>query len=351
MPKSNFSDYLQKKWFIGVILVSVFISGIIIPLAGFTISRALNLTNNSQIIPPQAFLRATPAPINQNNPEKGVYNALLLGYGGSGHAGGLLTDSVIVMHVNTNNKKATLISIPRDLWVPGNHKLNSVGVTGFQNVSSVITSITGLPINYYIAVDFSNFVKLIDNLGGITVQVPKSFDDNFYPLAGEENNVCGFTNDQINEFKTRLSGFELEKQFTCRYEQLHFVQGQTNLDGKTALKFVRSRHGDSDFGRSQRQFALIEGIGQKLITLRSMNKINETVDTLFRMVKTDLDLGTIKSLAEVFTDPGLYKINQVQLTTDNLLNTGTGTAGEFILTPKAGNLNFQQIKDYIQSQF
>lgn len=351
-------NLLKKKWFVPAILVSTFFSGILISFSGFTLYNALVQKPNKIAVPTpkiNSFAQSTPESVNNNNPEKGVYNALLLGFGGGNHDGADLTDSMIIVHVNTNTHKAALISVPRDLWVPGNQKINAIANTGFQNSGPVVTDVTGLPMNYYIAIDFSGFTKLIDNLGGITVITPQTFDDPFYPIDGQENNTCGFTNDQINAFKAQYSGFQLESQFTCRYEHLHFDKGSTNLDGTTALKFVRSRHGDSDFGRSLRQFAVLQGIANKLISFQALNKLNDTVNTLFQMVRTDLDLGTIKSLAEVFLPaqggiPGLYKLSQIQLSTDNVLNQGVSSDGQFILTPKSGGFNFQGIKDYIKSQ-
>lgn len=342
---------LNKKWFIAVILTTAFIFGFGISFAGLTIYNAsfkkqpVNKNGN------QNFTSATPAPLNNNVPQKGVYNVLFLGYGGGNHDGTLLTDSIIVIHVDTNTHKAAMISVPRDLWVPGNQKINSVGaISGFNNTGPMITSVTGLPMNYFVAIDFSDFTSLVDNLGGITVKVDQILDDPFYPITGQENNTCGFTNDQIETFKSQYQGFDLERQFTCRYEHLHFDPGPANLDGITALKFVRSRHGDSDFGRSRRQFEVLLGIENKLISLKSLNKIDQTISTLYGMVKTDLDLGTIKSLVQVFGDPNLYKINRIQLTTDNVLTQGFASDGEFILNPKAGGFNFQGVKDYISSQ-
>ncbi|CAN5307076.1 hypothetical protein BH10PAT1_BH10PAT1_4420 [soil metagenome] len=345
--KTKITDLLNKKWFLGLILISSFFSGIIISFTGFAI---LNLIKKNPAPINNPIVKITPAPINENNPEKGIYNVLLLGYGGGTHEGTLLTDSIIVIHVDTNSHKADLISIPRDLWVPGNKKINAVGVTGFQNTSPVITGVTGLPINYYVSINFDSFTKLIDNLGGVTVKVPQTFDDPAYPIIGEENNTCGMNDQQIFELKNKYQGFELEKQFTCRYEHLHYDGGtEVKLDGATALKFVRSRHGDSDFGRSLRQFAVLQGIGQKLISLQSLNKIDQTVSTLFGMVKTDLDLGTIKSLGQVFGDSNLYKINQIQLTSDNVLQNGTASDGEYILTPKLGGFDFSGVKEFIKS--
>lgn len=343
----DFLDLFNKKWFIALILVFAFLSGFVISLIGIFISNSM--VKKAPGPTPVAFSQVSPAPINNNNPQTGVYNVLLLGYGGAGHEGSLLTDSMIVIHVNTNTHKATMISVPRDLWVPGNIKINAAGVNGFKNSEPVVQAVTGLPMNYFVSVDFGDFVKLVDDLGGINVQVPVTFDDPYYPITGQENNTCGFTNDQINQFKAQYQGFDLEKQFTCRYEHLHFDAGTATLDGTTALKFVRSRHGDSDFGRSLRQFAVLQGIGQKLIALRNMNKVNETINTLFAMVSTDLDLGTIKSLIQVLGDPTLYKVNQIQLTTNNVLNEGFASDGEYILTPKAGDFNFSEVKNYINS--
>ncbi len=330
-----------------VILIGVFFIGLASSYFGLTL-----LGKKAGPFPTSkpSFSSVTPAPINNHNPQQGVYNVLFLGYGGGNHEGTLLTDSVIVIHVDTNTHKAAMISIPRDLWVPGNQKVNAAGISGFQNSEPVVQNVTGLPINYYVSVDFSGFTKLVDDLGGITVNVPKTFDDPFYPIIGQENNVCGITETQINEFKAKYSGFELERQFTCRYEHLHYDVGQANLDGTAALKFVRSRHGDSDFGRSLRQFAVLQGIGNKLISLRSLNKLDATINNLYDIVRSDLDLGTIKSLIQVFGDPNMYKINQIQLTTENVLNEGFASDGEYILTPKAGNFNFQSVKDYINSQ-
>src|SRR5581483_8679001 len=348
--RKNLQELTNKRWFIGLVMGFTFLSGLLISFAGFPILG--NIGKPLALPTANSFSRATPAPINKNNPQEGVYNALLLGYGGGNHEGTLLTDSIIVAHVDTNTKKAALISIPRDLWIPGNIKINAAGVNGFQNSSPAVQNVTGLPINYYVAVDFNNFRKLIDNLGGITVSVPKTFDDPFYPIEGEENNTCGMNDAQIFELKNKFgqSGFELEKQFTCRYEHLHFDAGQNvHLDGASALKFVRSRHGDSDFGRSERQFAVLTGILSRLVSLRNVNKIDETVNTLFNMVKTDLNLGTIKTLAQVFGEPGVYKISQIQLTTDNVLKEGYSANGSYVLMPKSGEFDFTGVKNYINT--
>lgn len=341
----------RQNIILGVVLIVVFIIGFTSTYFTLKIS---NIFVKTPTPTPQATT-STQTPINfapapEITKEKGVYNTVLLGYGGAGHDGSLLTDSIIVVHINTNNKTAALISIPRDLWVTGNHKINAeASINGFQNEGGVIKNVTGLPTDYFVSVDFGGFVKLIDNLGGISVNVPKTFDDPLYPITGLENETCGKSADEIAQLKTKYSDYQLEIQFTCRYEHLHFDKGSTNLDGATALKFVRSRHGDSDFGRSERQFAVLKGILAKLISLHSFDKTNSTIDTLSKIVRTNLNVAGIRSLLEVIGNTRDYKITDIHLNLDNVLNESKSAQGAYILVPKAGVFDFSQIKGFINA--
>lgn len=348
----------MRNILIGGVLLAIFAFGFLISFEGFKLSKIF-VTNPIALLssptpqPSQnSYINATAKPVTEVEPvkqEKGTYNILLLGYGGAGHEGSALTDSMIVVHVNTNTKKITFVSVPRDLWVNGNHKINSAGLTGFKNSEPVITSVTGLPINYFVGVDFGGFSKIIDDLGGITADTPVTFDDPFYPIIGQENNTCGMTNDQIAALKAKYSGYNLEIQFTCRYEHLHYDKGPATLNGTQALKYVRSRHGDSDFGRSRRQFAVLTGIGQKLISIQAAGKFDDIVNTISNIVRTDLDAGTIKTLVQILGDPKAYQTSTIQLSTDNMLQNSTSSDGQYILIPKAGNFNFSEIKSYIKS--
>lgn len=342
--------FLKTNWqkiLLGFLMTGIFGLGFLITYLSLKMS---NIFVPKPSPTPNIFAEATPRPVEEVQSEKGIYNVLLLGYGGAGHDGSLLTDSIIVIHVDTNNKKVGLISIPRDLYT-GSRKINAeASINGFNNVGSIITTITGLTVNYFVSVDFSGFTKIIDNLEGITVKVPKTFDDPFYPITGEENNTCGKSEAEIQELKNKYSGYNLETQFTCRYEHLHFDQGEINLDGKTALKFVRSRHGDNDFGRSQRQFAVLSGVANKLMSFQIANRFESIVNTISQIVKTDLDAGTIKSLVQIFGDPKSYSTKEIQLTTDNVLNEGKSQEGSYILTPKAGTTNFSEIREFVKGE-
>lgn len=276
------------------------------------------------------------------------YNLALLGSGGEGHSGGTLTDSIIVVSINSKNNIVSLISIPRDLWVPGNRKINAeISANGFGGLKSTLQGITGLEVQNYISVDFTGLTRIIDDLRGIEVNIPKTFDDYFYPVKGRENETCGMSNEKIAEFHQKYSGFELEKQFTCRYETIHFEKGLTKITGEEALKLARSRHGDSDFGRSARQFAILKGVLGKLISTDALNNIDDIYKSMGKIVKTDIDLKTTKDLVKTFGDPNSYKITEIQLSTTNVLNEGKSSAGAYILFPKAGNFNFSEIKSYL----
>jgi len=307
--------------------------------------------------------------------EDSIYTTLLLGYGGTGHDGGTLTDSIILVEADPVSKKAVIVSIPRDLWVviptdfnnTSYNKINAAYAIGLDNTKypnkrpefkgangagnltkSVVSRIVGTEVDYYASVDFGKLVKIIDTLGKIEVDVPKTFDDYFFPVKGLENETCGKSTEEIADLHSKHSGFELEKQFTCRYEHLHFDKGLTTIDGEGTLKFVRSRHGDSDFGRSERQFAVLEAINKKLITLSAFSKGGNLLKTLFEMVKTDLSVNKIYEIYQILGETGGYKVTKIHLSENNALVAKKGPQGQYILIPKAGINNYTEIQNIIQ---
>jgi LCP family protein required for cell wall assembly len=312
----------------------------------------LNIAKKPAVIASQS----TPSPEESQEPFESInadeaYTVVLLGSGGEGHSGGTLTDSIIVVSIDSKNKKASLVSVPRDLWVPGNRKINSeVLVNGYDGLKSTLQGVTGLEITKYIAIDFGSLTKLVDDLGGIDVNIPKTFDDYFYPIKGKENETCGMTGEEIAEAHQKYSGFDLEKQFTCRWEHLHYDQGITKVNGEETLKLARSRHGDSDFGRSARQFSILKGILDKLLSNGSLTKIDETYKNLSKLIKADIDLKTVRGLTDLFGNPQDYKINEVHLNSQNVLNDSRSSDGQYILVPKAGNFNFSGVKSFISGQ-
>lgn len=309
--------------------------------------------------------------------EENSKNILLIGYGGAGHSGGFLADSIILLHLNKETKKAFLISIPRDIWIKlpldwenlkwakineayaigiddlkyPNKKPEFRGKTGGGNmVKYAVTQLTGLAVDYFAAVSFDEIVKIIDALGGIEVDVPVSFTDEYYPIKGLENETCGKTPEEMEALKQKYSGFDLEKQYKCRYETITFEKGKTKMDGAVALKFARSRHSATyggDFARSERQMAILLGIKDKLFSLDALRKIDELFPHLASLLTTDLDLPTTKDLASFIGNPREYFVEKINLTTGNILSSSKGPQGQFILVPKAGPDNWEETKKFI----
>lgn len=294
-------------------------------------------------------------------------NVLLLGYGGAGHSGGFLTDVIQVVHVNFKTGRVALISIPRDLWVTlptgtaskinaaftlgddANKKVESGGQVAKQMASVV----TGLPIHYVISTDFVSFKRIIGYaLDGVTVDVPEELDDPWYPITGEELNTCGKTPEEVAQLSAQFSGFELEKQFECRYKHIHFDPGTSTMDGEAALEFVRSRHGSGagDFSRSARQQALLKGIRDKLISLQAVADVPKFYNLLAEHVSTDITLDITKYLAPALQKAGAYETKSVVLSTENVFTSGKSANGQYIVLPKDGMNHWQAVHDFVQKQ-
>ena len=216
-------------------------------------------------------------------------NVLLLGIGGQGHEGPNLTDTMILASIEKDGQDVTFVSIPRDLWAPSiSAKINAAYAYGQEKnnqglilAKNTVGQLFDIPIHYAIRVDFSGFVRAADLVDGLDVDVENSFVDLKYPIEGKEDDTCGLKieTQKINEVNTQVvidaTGSaniisEENDPFTCRYETISFTKGPTHMDGATALKFVRSRHGTnnegSDFARSARQQKVILAFRQKVLS-------------------------------------------------------------------------------------
>lgn len=314
----------------------------------------------------------------QKEPDKHTISILFLGYGGAGHSGGGLADAQVLANIDTQAKTVQLIAVPRDSWVnlpvrsdqKQHHKINMAfaignsstieplkdskysGKNGGGALAKVAVEIvTGIKPDYYAAVDFDRFVRSIDALGGVTVDVPVSFEDHFFPVKGLENESCGLTPEFINEIHQKYSGFELEKQFECRYETLTFSKGPTQMDGETALKFIRSRHSDThggDFARGVREQAMLLAIKDKLLSLDAIDKVDDFYSEFRRMIVTDIDQNALVDILLKVGDVRNYKVTKFNISTDNYLNNSTSSDGQYILIPKEGLDNWETIHQATQ---
>lgn len=313
---------------------------------------------------PLANKIATTPPVTPTPDPFAPKNILLLGYGGAGHDGGALTDTIILAHVRPKEQSMYLISIPRDLNVnlpvengaSRQYKINHAYAIGLDNrnypskpqqytqtdggrklAADTVTAVTGFEVHHVVAISFSGFLQALALLEPIPVTVPQSFTDPFYPIPGKEEDLCGKSEADVRALTATISGFELEQQFICRYETLMFTKGVQQLTAEEALKFVRSRHspiGGGDFNRSKRQAALLAGIKQKLFSPEIVPKLLPLANTIIRSVDTDVRVADLPGLLSLYTAVQTYSIETISLSTENILSEGINSSGQYILSVK-----------------
>lgn len=259
----------------------------------------------------------------------GRIDILLLGRAGERYPGRNLTDTVMMMSIDTVNKKAALLSLPRDLYapIPGTDfstKINSLyqyGLSQGEDVAPLrasVEEITGQTIEYSFILDFDGFEQAIDALGGISVDVPRDFYDPRYP----------------------------GKHYS--YETFEIRKGWQTLDGATALKYVRERHDDpeGDFGRAKRQQQVIQAIKDKAFSLGTFFNIfavNDILDVLGESVHTDMSLGDMEGLLRLARTLDTRNISSVVVDAwkkESLLRVShiqVGPIAAFILVPRVGH--------------
>lgn len=253
-------------------------------------------------------------------------NILALGVGGKGHDGPYLTDTIILISIKPSEGKVSSISIPRDLYtpIPGYswRKINNayafgeIEGQGGELISKVVGDIFEIPIHYYVVCDFEAFTKIINDLGGLDINVERSFTDNEFPTY---------------DFKTRAVAFSA---------------GEQKMSGASALEFVRSRHGNngegSDFARSQRQQKVLLAAKNKIFSLNTLinpTKISSILNNLNENIKTNIELPEIMRLANLVKNIDNSKTisKVIDNSANGLLYSDITADGAFILKPKAGN--------------
>ncbi len=275
-------------------------------------------------------------------------NILLLGMGGKNHDGGYLTDTIIIASIEPSTNKISMISIPRDLAVPienmGWKKINHINAyaeveekgSGGLAVSQAISDLLNIPIDYFVRMDFEGFVNIINELGGIEVNVENTLDDYRYPVLGQEK----------------------AEDWDSRFEHLHVDIGPQIMDGDLALKFARSRHGingeGSDFARARRQQLIIQAVKNKALSLSNIFKptmIANIINEFSEHVSTNLKIWEILKLKDIIS-----KVNKENITAkviDNapngLLTETRSEQGAYLLVPKSGD--FSEVQYFVHNIF
>jgi len=248
--------------------------------------------------------------------QKERVNILLLGIDKRPDEQYARTDTMILVTVDPQNKTAGMLSIPRDLYVeiPGYYeaRINTAYYLGEKDgypgggpalAMKTIQYHFGVPVHFYVEVDFDGFRKIVDTLGGIDVDVPQTIDDPTYP---DQN---------------------------YGYDPFYIEAGRHHLDGETALKYARTRHAPgSDFGRAARQQQVLMAIKDKALQLGILPKVPELWTTMAGTVETDLQLVDILELADLADEITSDKVETVILGEDYTVNYTT-EQGAMVLLP------------------
>lgn len=295
-------------------------------------------------------LSANVDPTKLNGEGDGRVNILLLGKGGAGHDGADLTDTILIASIDPIQKEMSLLSIPRDFYVSNtsNYKINSVysqakekvlagkktadinqraEAAGEAAVESKIEEITGIPIHYYVMVDFAAFEKAINIVGGVDINVDKD----------------GVVYERLWNPVTR-------KNYT-----LDVKQGPNHFDGERALFYARSRHTSArgDFDRSERQRKLLVALKDKVMSAGTYSnpvKITQLVNDFGDHVHSNLSTGEILRVYDIVKSIDSAKIGSVDLVTPpNVLIGGGFVNGNSVQQPKAGPTNYSEIQNYIRN--
>ncbi len=257
---------LRTGFFMGVIALSFlffFALSTITRISGFDLS----LQAMRALMP---LTLVTSADTEIETPD--IINILVTGRGGGWHDAPDLTDTIMLASLSFQTKTVSLLSIPRDLYVEyptgGRGRINEVymraidaGQTTDQAMYTLgekITEITGEPVHRYVAADFAGFIKVVDILGGVTVDIPEDFVDTAYPDGN-----WGYTTFRLDD-------------------------GVQILDGETALKYVRSRHSTSDFDRSLRQQTVLRALRDRAFEMENLTSPS-TIKSLYYAVEEHIE--------------------------------------------------------------
>lgn len=237
-------------------------------------------------------------------PENQV-NIMLLGSDLLPRGGGYRTDVIILVTVNTKEKTVNVTSFPRDLYVyiPGwtEQRINTAFPHGgFQALQRTLSHNFGFEPDYYVMINLWSFEKIVNDLGGININVPRGICDSNWG-----------------------------------HGQSHCVSaGPHTFYGREALWYVRSRQTTNDFDRNVRQQLALEAMLDRFFALDTLTKIPDFYETYQQHVTTNLDLSTVISLvptAAKLTDRS--RIKQYYINQSAVIDWVTPGGGQ-VLLPK-----------------
>ncbi len=274
-------------------------------------------------------------------------NVAMYGYGGPEHTGGTyLADSINILSIDPKSDKTTMIPIPRDLWVqglpelPDNAKINEAFADGYVRggvheagrlATVVLARVTGLPIEHWMALDFTGFKAMVDSVGGVAVENPTPFAYTW----SEGNYHAGI------------------------WDGGAFDAGPIFLDGTRALDYSRTRYTSvraesSDFARSVRQQRVLAALRGKLGGggLGSLGPGLTIMEALKGSPEHPL-MATDLSAIDLYLLSGHFGADRrVELTEGVILEATSNSIGQYILVVKgrASGSDYAPLQAYIQTE-
>ncbi|MEK7130413.1 MAG: LCP family protein [Patescibacteria group bacterium] len=343
-PENEKLQYKPRRIWQRIIAVLIVGFAVFLGLASYHVVRSGNavfagLNDSSFFSEIIGFIQSGDKKLVGENEDR--VNVLLIGIGGEGHEGGLLADTIILANIKPSTKEVVLLSIPRDLTVNipgyGERKINNANAFGAMDdlpggggmfTARILSNVLNTSIPYYMRVDFSGFKKLVDDAGGVNIDVDKSFTDSEYPTTN------------------------------FGYQTISFKQGNQKMDGDKALKYTRSRHGNngegSDFARSRRQQKVIMALKDKMLSLEFLanpEAVSKTAEDLGNHIKTNLKLWEIMRLRSYAEKIGAGSVASKVLENNEagMLKSETGIDGAYLLMPR--EKDFSEIQEFSKNIF
>lgn len=193
-----------------------------------------------------------------------------------------LTDTMILLKINTQTGLIKLVSLPRDLWNQEYQtKINALLAYGQDRYpenaryfpQEVISDITGIPIDQTIIISLNQLADLIDLIGGINIEIKESFIDDTYPRS--DIDIQTVTDPKL------------------LYETVEFKQGQEIMAGQRAIQYIRSRHSQDEHGtdldRNLRQQQVILAIKDKLTAIDNIPDFIKKMAQLYHFYLANFD--------------------------------------------------------------
>lgn len=362
MPEKEKKSLLKRGWFKVILFVII----ILVAGGGLAFWKAgsiLNKISSGNIF--SDLIHVIPGVEGELKGETdGRINIAILGMRGEEMSGGgLLADTIMVASIKPLENKASLISIPRDLYVtiPDTNqqdKINAVHLygeeqkkgQGLEKMKEILEEVTGLPIHYSASINFEGFKQLIDAVGGIKITLSEPFSE---PLQFKEEHVCDpdvFTVPSGNfEEKINDKGRIVARYPLCYNENLecggefNLPAGEQILNGEQALCYVRSRKTSSDFDRAKRQQIVIKSLRESLFsskTFTSFERMNDILNSLGDNVRTDMALWEMKKFFDIYQNMDNLEMYQRVLENSQeglLYHPGEDNGAGYILLPIGDN--------------